>query len=481
MDPYKPKDKKDKTVQKKAIKKNAIKFTKIVSLVGIRHATDSRNSTVRRIVWMAWLVLGSAVAYYQTHDCIERFFKYPALTEMKIVTGITKIEFPQVTICGDNQIMAKKAREKSVFQEIAYVENTMQRIRVYDERPYYTNASYLKNIAIRQLDDYITKLSNWSDKWETLSRALAPSIEDAILKVEFNEKSYYPKQTPKNLSEIVTEVVTDIGHCYAFGSKDTPLTTTKQGPFFGLNIILLAKSLEIIPSVRFLANHDSLPGFKVLIHDPRDVPRMRDTAFSVKRGTSVRVTLAFENITKQGQPYGNCRDNDTSYRESYCTAKCEYDLFVSKCGCKDIHMNITELADIPFCSLGQILNCTRTFNEYDQKNSQVNTTCNHTCDQQCNRQEYKTEITQTKLSIVLDESTRGGDANTDDAMTLEIYYPLMSYFEANEVAAYSVFKLLCDIGNALSLLLGATLLTIYESLEFVFLFVADYARFRFGK
>lgn len=36
--------------------------------------------------------------------------------------------------------------------------------------------------------------------------------------------------------------------------------------------------------------------FQVLIHDRRDVPRMRDTAFSVKRGTSVRVTLAFETV-----------------------------------------------------------------------------------------------------------------------------------------------------------------------------------------
>lgn len=112
MDPYRPKDKKDKTVQKKAIKKNAIKFTKIVSLVGIRHATDSRNSTARRIVWIVWLVFGSGVAWYQTHECIKRYFQYPALTEMKIMTGISSIQFPQVTICGDNQIMAGKARDK---------------------------------------------------------------------------------------------------------------------------------------------------------------------------------------------------------------------------------------------------------------------------------------------------------------------------------------------------------------------------------
>ena len=91
----------DKRRQKSAIKKKAIKFTKIISLVGLRHATDSRNSIIRRFVWLVWVVFGLGFAVYQIQDRIDYYLKYPASTEAKFITDEKELTLPQVTICDD--------------------------------------------------------------------------------------------------------------------------------------------------------------------------------------------------------------------------------------------------------------------------------------------------------------------------------------------------------------------------------------------
>jgi len=58
------------------------------------------------------------------------------------------------------------------------------------------------------------------------------------------------------------------------------------------------------------------------------------------------------------------------------------------------------------------------------------------------------------------------DYLADNTLFLEIYYSTLQYVEIISEPAYSEMALLSDIGGALSLLLGSTLLTVYEVLEF---------------
>jgi len=64
------------------------------------------------------------------------------------------------------------------------------------------------------------------------------------------------------------------------------------------------------------------------------------------------------------------------------------------------------------------------------------------------------------------ENSVSKDYLTDDTLVLQIYFSSMQYLEMTSKEAYPVTALLSDIGGALGLLLGATLLTVYEVMEF---------------
>jgi len=74
-----------------------------------------------------------------------------------------------------------------------------------------------------------------------------------------------------------------------------------------------------------------------------------------------------------------------------------------------------------------------------------------------------------------------GDSQMLDRIRVYVYYPDMTYTEAHNKEEYLFLDLLCDIGGALSLLLGATLLTVYEAGEFLLLFARDYLHLRLVK
>ena len=58
------------------------------------------------------------------------------------------------------------------------------------------------------------------------------------------------------------------------------------------------------------------------------------------------------------------------------------------------------------------------------------------------------------------------DDLANDSLVLEIYFSSLGYIEITSQPSYRLTSMLSDIGGALGLLLGCTVLTVYELLEF---------------
>ena len=56
---------------------------------------------------------------------------------------------------------------------------------------------------------------------------------------------------------------------------------------------------------------------------------------------------------------------------------------------------------------------------------------------------------------------------------LQVYYDKTLWLTVREVFVYSWIKLLCDVGNLLCLLLGASVLNLFELVECVLLQIGD--------
>jgi len=117
------------------------------------------------------------------------------------------------------------------------------------------------------------------------------------------------------------------------------------------------------------------------------------------------------------------------------------------------------------CSYANILNCTRLF--VREGNGSAAGEC--LCGPECYTRNYKKSITQTSFP------------QYGNTLYLYVYYQHIAFMRLTDVKAYPFLQLLCDIGGALSLLLGATLLTVYESVEFLLLFIRDYLYLRLAK
>ena len=61
---------------------------------------------------------------------------------------------------------------------------------------------------------------------------------------------------------------------------------------------------------------------------------------------------------------------------------------------------------------------------------------------------------------------------------MQIYFSALKYTYIETEAAYSVLALMCDIGGALGLILGSTMLTLCEFTDFLIILAATWIRVR---
>ena len=128
--------------------------------------------------------------------------------------------------------------------------------------------------------------------------------------------------------------------------------------------------------------------------------------------------------------------------------------------------------DAPICDYLQTYTCaTRVLTDYV---SDENGMRKCKCPPQCHSNNYHYIISQGFVSDFFVDFyekyiSNGTMSKVDvgkDHVSLEIFFSTMEYKEITMVPSYLFMALLSDIGGALGLLLGATLLTVYEVIEF---------------
>ncbi|XP_073974713.1 pickpocket protein 28-like isoform X2 [Rhodnius prolixus] len=93
-------------------------FCDATTLHGFRYVSEDGRPNYERVYWLIAILAAYCLVTLVVYDQIERFFKNPVLISMEpILTSISKIPFPAITLCPDSQILSTTFNLSWAIQE----------------------------------------------------------------------------------------------------------------------------------------------------------------------------------------------------------------------------------------------------------------------------------------------------------------------------------------------------------------------------
>ncbi|XP_046582494.1 acid-sensing ion channel 1-like [Haliotis rubra] len=141
--------------------------------------------------------------------------------------------------------------------------------------------------------------------------------------------------------------------------------------------------------------------------------------------------------------------------------ECEMDFIVSMCNCKDF---TNPSGDFAYCTPQQFLEC---YIPAKAKYLQTDIGCEAGCPEACRYTTFTTQHSSSPLTRNYITAYTKAKGKTEEywrrnLAILEMYLSSMTYEHIEKQVGYEILDLFCDIGGALGLLLGASLLTVLE-------------------
>ena len=167
--------------------------------------------------------------------------------------------------------------------------------------------------------------------------------------------------------------------------------------------------------------------------------------------------------------YDQIKSAGYEYSQSMCISFCQIDKSNLNCSLGFSSINAPKNNFDNLCSFGDdnnssFIDLIMYFSELyygNYKNSDVDKECDKMCPLECKYEQYDLYLTKNK------------QRNTSDfyssAIYVTLYFDSPSYLNYDESPSISVYNLVSNVGGAIGLLLGMSLLSIFEVLEMIIL------------
>ncbi|XP_070562378.1 uncharacterized protein [Ptychodera flava] len=268
------------------------------------------------------------------------------------------------------------------------------------------------------------------------------------------------------------------GNCYTFnhGKNGSVLRkASNTGSEFGLKLTLYTEQDE------YVSIFGQEAGVRIVVHDQHTTPFPEDEGIDAKTGTATSVIIKKRQEHRMDKPHGNCTNQthvDSGaffYSISACQRDCLYRETFKKCGCVPV-----SYLSKPYCD---VLNktqdaCVQLINFFYQ-----NAKLQCDCRQRCSITEYTKMMSLTSwpsssysprlISSLLAVNPKirsimtSDDAISKNLARVKIYYESLNLERISEVKDYPDSQLMADVGGALGLWIGLSIITVVEFLEFL--------------
>ena len=436
------------------------KFVHSTTTHGVIHIFTGK-SKIRRFLWLVLVLTSAGGCLYDIAISIHRLTQGDTDTRVSIQEPEIVI-FPAVTLCNLNII--RKSRVSSELEKL--IENIYESDQQCNES---VNFDFTDTGA--SFPDLL-----WNGRH---------TAEDTIVRCSFKGK---------NCSHInfTSTSMPSGGFCYTFnsGENKAPIQNTNgTGTRFALSLIINVQQYEYIASL----SQDV--GIKIAVHPQNEPPQPDELGIAIPPGKNAFVSVRRHNLIDKSSNR-RCRDTQGTHTTSfnflqngYSESACEIDCLMSNIAhnCRCLGSSIPQ--GIPSGSrFHDLQNCT-----VKDMRCQIHNafTCADACPLACNTTLYITETSYTafpanyavkSLSEEI-EKKYGDNINMtinetflrDNLLRLNVYFETLTLEEQIIHDSYDAITMLSDIGGQLALFLGASVISVFEFLAWIF----DEAKDRF--
>ena len=312
---------------------------------------------------------------------------------------------------------------------------------------------------------------------------LGHSIEDILLTCKFNNQ----KCAANDFEWIFDRLY---GNCYLFNSGQSKKASLIAGSWYGLKLSMYTNNhqkLNIFNSLFGFGSYIRIGNGSYLTDDT-----FKEISLAPGFITSVSVDRSFKFLL--AKPYSRCDIDDehrdfnsnlyeTIYRSQYeytqelCFVTCYQFELIKVCNCSDPwFINFVKEKDV--CETNEQTNClVDVYNQVFLSSDFIENSCLNICPLECNRTEYKCSLSSSQLDpmwfvdFINDRKNLSNDfmsAKIDldtvrqSVVSFNVFYDSLSYTLSTESPKFDIVSLLSNIGGALSLFMGVSVMSVVE-------------------
>ncbi|XP_067667607.1 acid-sensing ion channel 1A-like [Haliotis asinina] len=411
-----------------------------VTVQGLSQICDAHSNISRRVIWFFIFCGGLCFTTFNIYTQISLYLSVPVNVRVDQILD-NALSFPTITICNTNMVRRSLIENLgwSDAQQLAY--------------PYTDFNEQLPNVSLSELD--MSKL--FLDGLVSANSSYGHIMETTIIKCDW-------ESAPCGQDDFVY-LETDMGKCFTYNDNGARLARN-SGRAQGLRLLLDVQEEEYSRShYRYFGT-----GFMVAVHAPEVIPVMSEMGMAVAPGFQHLVGIGAKEVTAH-EGIGGCGDRvlkyiTGNYSREACKMECEMDFLLSMCNCRDFANPSEEFA---LCSVQQYRDC---YIPGKAKYRKTDTGCEAGCPEACSYTTFMTQHSSAPLTRNYITAYTKAKGKTEEywrrnLVIMEMYMNSMTYDLIEKQLGYEILDLFCDIGGALGLLLGASLLTVLELFDFL--------------
>jgi hypothetical protein len=422
------------------------------------------KSKIRRLFWLMIVTTAAVGCLFNVSNRIIFLANGPTSTRVSIIEA-DSVNFPAVTLCNLNLIRR------------SYLESVSPGL-----------AEFVRNVFYSQGNDQICR--NDIEQFEPVSMLVNESFPDLLWRGRHTAEDtiFICRFKGQECSwRDFVPVLTPSGVCYSFNSgKRAPLMTTNgTGIRFALSLIVSIEQHEYNAAL----NQDA--GIKISIHPHTEPPQPDELGIAIPPGKNAFIGVKQRNILNKNSNR-KCRDESATssfnflhgefpYSVPACQSDCLRSNIAKNCGCFGSGIQAASFTTNP--QFHSLKNCT-----IEDICCQIVEVYQHDscdCPVACSRTQYTTGISYSAFPANYAARDLADSVNSqlnttittsvfqENFLGINIYFETLSLEEQVTDNAYDIVALLSDIGGQLGLFLGASVISVFEFLTWIFDEVKD--------